>query len=186
MGYLWSRQVETFLGESLRASGLQLSPARREWAEPLEPMLGLDAKFLYSETRTTHMHTLKVARVRHVGARRAAISYDEVVELLGHRLDRLPPFRRRAVPVPLGLGHPVWVEDPDFDLRGMSPAAGSLEPGGDRELAAVVADVAGRPLPRDRPLWEIVVVEGWPATGSPSWPRCTTPWPTVPPRSHSC
>src|ERR1039458_9207297 len=134
-------------------------------------MVGLDAKFLYSETAATHMHTLKVA-VFDMSGIPGGYSYDEIVELFGHRLSRLPSFRRRAVPVPLGLGLPVWVEDPSFDLRrhvtrrqaaepGAPPPRGqAAEPGSDRELAAVVADVAGRPLPRDHPLWEIVVVEG--------------------------
>jgi len=122
-------------------------------------MVGLDAKFLYSETRATHMHTLKVA-VFDMSALPGGYSYDEIVELFGHRLDRLPPFRRRAVPIPLGLGHPVWVEDPDFDLQRHISRRQAAEPGGERELAAVVADVASRQLPRDRPLWEIVVVDG--------------------------
>jgi WS/DGAT/MGAT family acyltransferase len=122
-------------------------------------MVGLDAKFLYSETRTTHMHTLKVA-VFDMSGLTDGYSYDEIVELFGHRLNRLPPFRRRAVSVPWGLGHPVWVEDPAFDLRRHITSRRATEPGGDRELAAVVADVASRRLPRDRPLWEIVVVDG--------------------------
>lgn len=125
----------------------------------MEPMVGLDAKFLYSETPTAHMHTLKVA-VFDVSALPENLSYDEIIELFGRRLHRLPSFRRRAVPVPLGLGHPVWVEDPDFDLRRHVTRRRAAAPGGDRELAAVVADVASRPLPRNRPLWEIVVVEG--------------------------
>src|ERR1019366_3952844 len=125
----------------------------------MEPMVGLDAKFLYSETRTTHMHTLKVA-VFDMSGVPGGWTYDEVVELFGQRLNRLATFRRRAVPVPLGLGHPVWVEDPDFDLSRHITRRRVTEPGGDRELAAVVADVASRPLHRDRPLWEIVVVEG--------------------------
>jgi len=122
-------------------------------------MVGLDAKFLYSETASTHMHTLKVA-VFDMSKVPGGFSYDEITELLGHRLNRLPPFRRRAVPVPWGLGHPVWVEDPDFDLKRHMTRRRAAEPGDDHALAAVVADVAGRPLPRDRPLWEIVVVEG--------------------------
>ncbi len=121
--------------------------------------MGLDAKFLYSETRTTHMHTLKVA-VFDMSGLPDGYSYDEIVELFGQRLNRLPPFRRRAVSVPWGLGHPVWVEDPAFDLRRHITRRRATEPGGDRELAAVVADVASRQLPRDRPLWEIVVVDG--------------------------
>ncbi|MDE3085656.1 MAG: wax ester/triacylglycerol synthase family O-acyltransferase, partial [Acidobacteriota bacterium] len=128
------------------------------WVE-VEPMRGLDAKFLYSETPTAHMHTLKVA-VFDTAAAPGGVSVDQVRALLGRRLDRLPPLRRRAVPVPLGLGHPVWVEDPDFDLDRHVSSRRVAPPGGDRELAAVVAEVAGRPLRRDRPLWEVVVVEG--------------------------
>jgi WS/DGAT/MGAT family acyltransferase len=122
-------------------------------------MVGLDAKFLYSETASTHMHTLKVA-VFDMSKVTGGYSYDEITDLLERRLNRLPPFRRRAVPVPWGLGHPVWVEDPDFDLKRHITRRRAGEPGDDHALAAVVADVAGRSLPRDRPLWEIVVVEG--------------------------
>ena len=125
----------------------------------MEQMVGLDAKFLYSETPTAHMHTLKVA-VFDVSGVPGGVRYEDVVGLLGRRLDRLPPFRRRAVAVPLALGHPVWVEDPDFDIRRHVPRRHVAAPGGRRELAALVADVAGSPLARDRPLWEVVVVEG--------------------------
>jgi diacylglycerol O-acyltransferase / wax synthase len=125
----------------------------------MEPMLGLDAKFLYSETPTAHMHTLKVA-VFDVADVPGGIPFDEVVAHLEHRLDRLPPFRRRVVTVPLSLGHPVWIEDPDFDPRRHVHRRTADPPGGERELAALVAEIAGRPLPRDRPLWDITVVEG--------------------------
>ena len=122
-------------------------------------MRGIDAKFLYSETATAHMHTLKVVVVD-ASSVPGGLSFEEIVAHLDRRLDRLPPFRRRAVPVPLSLGHPVWVEDPDFDLRRHVRRRRVDPPGGDRELAALVADVAASPLRRDRPLWEIVVADG--------------------------
>ncbi|MGH9122814.1 MAG: wax ester/triacylglycerol synthase domain-containing protein, partial [Acidimicrobiales bacterium] len=122
-------------------------------------MLGLDAKFLYSETPTAHMHTLKIA-VFDVADVPGGIPFGEVVDHLEHRLDRLPPLRRRVVPVPLALGHPVWIEDPAFDLRRHVHRRAVEAPGGDRELAALVAEIAGQPLLRDRPLWEITIVEG--------------------------
>lgn len=125
----------------------------------MEPMLGLDAKFLYSETPTAHMHTLKIAVFDVVGVE-GGITYEEVVTHLGRRLDRLPPLRRRVVPVPFELGHPVWIEDPDFDLRRHVHRRIAEPPGGERELASLIAEIAGRPLPRDRPLWEVTVVEG--------------------------
>jgi diacylglycerol O-acyltransferase len=125
----------------------------------MEPMVGIDAKFLYSETPTGHMHTIKVA-IFDMSGLPAGVPYETLVEALGQQLGRLEAFRRRAVPVPMGLGHPVWVEDPDFDLSHHVSLRHAPAPGGDRELAAIVADIAGHPLRRDRPLWELVFVEG--------------------------
>jgi len=67
-----------------------------------------------------------------------------------------------VVAVPLGLGHPVWVEDPDFDLARHVGRTVLDPPGDDRALAATIAEFAGTPLPRDRPLWAVRVVEGLP------------------------
>ena len=125
----------------------------------METMSGLDAKFLYSETPTAHMHTVKVA-VSDTSAIEGGFSFDTLSEVMGQLLVRLPPFRRRVVPVPLGLGHPVWVEDPDFDLARHLDRVVLEPPGDDRALAATIADFAGTALPRDRPLWAIRVVEG--------------------------
>ncbi len=62
--------------------------------------------------------------------------------------------------MPFGLHVPVWIEDPDFDLDYHLRRAALPAPGGAAELAAFVADVAGRPLDRRHPLWEAYVVEG--------------------------
>jgi WS/DGAT/MGAT family acyltransferase len=122
-------------------------------------MNGLDAKFLYSETRTAHMHTIKVVilDVSEMGER---YSYDRLLGVLESQLDRLPLFRRRIVTVPLGLGHPVWVEDPDFDLKNHVNRAVVAAPGDQRELAALVGGFASTALDRSRPLWDLLVVEG--------------------------
>ena len=125
----------------------------------METMAGLDAKLLYSETRTAHMHTMKVA-VSDVSGLPEGFSFDTLAEVLGQLLVRLPPFRRRPVPVPWGLGHPVWVEDPEFDLARHLDRVVLGGRGDDRALAAAVAEFAATPLPRDRPLWAIRVVEG--------------------------
>src|ERR1039458_2927804 len=100
----------------------------------METMTGLDAKFLYSETPTAHMHTVKVV-VSDVSALKGEFSFDTLIEILADQLVRLPPFRRRVVPVPWGVGHPVWVEDPEFDLRRHLSRGGLDHPGRDRQLA---------------------------------------------------
>jgi diacylglycerol O-acyltransferase len=125
----------------------------------METMSGLDAKFLYSETSTAHMHTIKVA-VSDVSSLPDAFSFATLTQVLGQLLVQLPPFRRRIVAVPFGLGHPVWVEDPDFDLARHLDRVVLDPPGDDRSLAAAIGAFAGTPLPRDRPLWAIRVVEG--------------------------
>ena len=122
-------------------------------------MNGLDAKFLYSETPTAHMHTVKVV-VTNVSDVDEGFSYDTLVEVLEQQIGRLPPFRRRVVPVPWGLGHPVWVEDPGFDLRCHVGRRVLDQPGDQRQLAAAVGEFSGSPLSRDRPLWEMLVIEG--------------------------
>ncbi len=122
-------------------------------------MTGLDAKFLYSETPTTHMHTIKVV-VSDVSAVEGGFSYEALTEVLRQLLVRLPPFRRRVVPVPWGLGHPVWVEDPEFELSRHLRRSRLSAPGSDHQLAAAIAGFASTQLPRDRPLWELLVVEG--------------------------
>ena len=125
----------------------------------MEVMTGLDARFLYSETPTAHMHTIKVA-VSDTSQMSGGFHYDTFVDVIGQLLIRLPPFRRRAVPVPWGLGHPVWIQDPNFELTHHIRRHTLDGSAGDRELAAVVAEFASTPLRRDRPLWELLAVEG--------------------------
>jgi diacylglycerol O-acyltransferase len=125
----------------------------------VERLTGLDAGFLYMETPTLHMHTLKISVVDPSDVP-GGYSFRRFKDVLEQRLHLLPPFRRRLVEVPLRLHHPVWIEDPDFDLTQHVRRVGCPAPGGMREFAELVSDIASRQLPRDRPLWEIWVVEG--------------------------
>jgi WS/DGAT/MGAT family acyltransferase len=120
---------------------------------------GLDAGFLYMETPTLHMHTLKISVVDPATVP-GGYSFDKVNETLSERLHLLPMFRRRIVDVPYGLHHPLWIEDGSFDMANHLRRIDAPAPGGLRDLAAVCSDVASRPLDRTRPLWELWVVEG--------------------------
>jgi diacylglycerol O-acyltransferase len=125
----------------------------------MERLTGQDAAFLYNETPDQHMHTLKVA-VIDPSTMPGEYSFALVREILAARLDLVPPFRRRVVEVPGRLHHPLWVEDPDFDIDRHLHRIAAPAPGGRDELDALVSDIAGIPLDRRRPLWEIYVVEG--------------------------
>lgn len=122
-------------------------------------LTGLDATFLSLETPANHMHVSSTA-IYDAGSAPDGWSFDLMVELVRSRLHLLPPFRWRLVEVPLQLHHPVWIEDPDFDLEYHIRRAALPAPGGDRELAEFAADVISRPLDRTHPLWEMYMVEG--------------------------
>lgn len=125
----------------------------------MKVMSGLDARFLYSSTPTVHMHTMKVVVVD-VGGRSDPLTDDLLSSILEDRLNRMPMLRRRIVPVLGGLGNPVVIDDPDFVLARHLKVR-TLEPPGDQaRLDAVIAEIAGIALPRDRPLWEMTVVQG--------------------------
>jgi WS/DGAT/MGAT family acyltransferase len=130
---------------------------------PVERLGGLDAAFLSMETATMHMHVAAVLVLEPPAHRQhepVASHVERMRTIVDERLHLVPLLRRRALRVPFGLHHPVWVDDPAFDLdfhfqRGSLPA-----PGGPAELATYVAGILGRPLDKDRPLWEMHVVEG--------------------------
>jgi len=124
-----------------------------------QPLSGMDAGFLYMEAPTLHMHTLKVALMAPTGTQ-DDVSFDGFRHSLESRLDRLPSFRQRLLEIPFGLGHPVWVDDESFDLARHLAHRTAAAPGGTRELNAIVSEIASKPLPRDRPLWEITMVDG--------------------------
>ena len=120
-------------------------------------LTGLDASFLYLETPNNHMHVAGTY-VFDPSEVPGGYSFDRVKELIRNRLHKLPPFRWRLVEVPFGLHHPIWIEDPDFDLDYHVRRAALPSPGGKIELAEFAADVMSRQLDRRRPLWEIHIV----------------------------
>jgi WS/DGAT/MGAT family acyltransferase len=125
----------------------------------MERLTGLDAGFLYMETPTQHMHTLKIA-ILDPSTVPSGYRFERVKEVLAARLHLLPPFRRRLVDVPFNLHHPVWIEDPDFDLDYHVRRVAVPAPGGQEELDELISQIASHQLDRRHPLWEVWVVEG--------------------------
>ncbi len=70
-----------------------------------------------------------------------------------------PSLRRRVRLVPLELDDPWWIEDPHFDLdyhiRHLA-VPGASDP---RALEQLLARLHERPLDRNRPLWELYLIE---------------------------
>ncbi len=115
-----------------------------------ERLTGLDASFLYMETPTLHMH-VAMAAVFDPSTVPGGYSFRRIRQLINDRIPLAPVFQRRLVEVPMRLGHPVWVDDPEFDIDNHLRRAALPSPGGMRELGDFAADVISRQLHRDRP-----------------------------------
>ena len=125
----------------------------------MERLTGLDAAFLYLENPTNHMH-VAMTMVLDPSTVPGGYTFESVKEFIRGRLHLVPPFRRRLVEVPFNLAHPVWIEDPDFDLDFHIRRVACPAPGGRRELGEMAGQIASTPLDRSRPLWELWVIEG--------------------------
>ena len=123
-------------------------------------LTGLDAAFLYLETPTNHMHVGGVLVLDPSTTPSGSLTREDMARFMEPRLHLAAPFRRRLAWVPFNLDHPVWIEDPDFDLDLHVRRAALPSPGGMAELAEFAGDVMGRPIDRNHPLWELWVVEG--------------------------
>ncbi|HXQ61534.1 MAG TPA: wax ester/triacylglycerol synthase family O-acyltransferase [Acidimicrobiales bacterium] len=125
----------------------------------MEQLGGLDAAFLYCETPTMHLHVcglilLDPSTMPH------GYSYERIRSMAFERLPKIPSVRQKLAKVPFNLGRPFWVDDPDLDIDRHLHRVVLEPPGDERALADIVGDIASWPLRRDRPLWELWVIEG--------------------------
>jgi WS/DGAT/MGAT family acyltransferase len=75
------------------------------------------------------------------------------------RLPRAPVLRRLLQPAPFGIGHPLWSELPEVDLRRHVRRRRLPRDGGKARLDALIGKLHAETLPRGLPLWQFVVIE---------------------------
>lgn len=112
------------------------------------------------ETPRVHMHTLKVAVLDLPAQQGEPDVFDLVRVAMESKLHLVPRMRMRPVEVPGGLHHPVWLNDPTFDIKRHLHRASIAAPGGHRQMDDAIGAIASTQLPRDRPLWETWLLEG--------------------------
>ena len=123
-----------------------------KWFERLNT---LDALFLELEDRTTHMHVGAVAEFEGKPP-----PYRDLLALIDARLDQVPRYRQRVVFVPFRQGRPVWIDESQFDLEYHVRHTALPAPGGEEELKRLAGRLFSQALDRDKPLWEMWLVEG--------------------------
>ena len=125
----------------------------------MKQLSGMDSVFLNIETADAPMHIGGVT-ILDLAHAPPGFGFETVRQRIAERLHLLPSFRRRLVSMPLNLVPPFWIEDPDFRFDQHVRKLQLKAPGRDLQLAALVAELAGTALPRDRPLWAFYYVEG--------------------------
>ncbi|MCI0635545.1 MAG: wax ester/triacylglycerol synthase family O-acyltransferase, partial [Actinobacteria bacterium] len=121
----------------------------------------LDVQFLLLEQPSVHFHVAGLS-VLDPSTRPGGPDgfFEDLKRLFLDRQHLIPRFRQKVMPVPLGAGRPVWVDDPDFDLDFHFRKGAVPKPGGKKELADYVQRIHSRPLDRSKSLWEIYYIEG--------------------------
>jgi diacylglycerol O-acyltransferase / wax synthase len=120
----------------------------------------LDAQFLHVESTTTVGHVGGLLVLDPSGAPGGELTLSALRAVLEPRLHLAAPLRQRLVEVPLGLGRPFWVDDPEFDLEFHLREVALPLPGDAQQLGEQVARIHARPLDRTRPLWEMYLIHG--------------------------
>lgn len=126
----------------------------------MRQLTGLDASFLYMETPNAPMHIAGLGIYDQSTAPGGKLRFKEIVDNIHRRILELPTMTQRLVKVPFDMDHPYWVTDGTFDPEFHIRHIALPKPGDWRQLCIQVSRINARPLDRDRPLWEIYIIEG--------------------------
>jgi diacylglycerol O-acyltransferase len=118
-------------------------------------LTALDSSFLHLEdNQPSHMHVASVAIFEGPAPR-----YEELVDGIAARLHLVPRYRQKLAFIPFSQGRPRWVDDPTFNISYHVRATALPPPGGEEQLRALAGRVLSQRLDRDKPLWEVWLVE---------------------------
>lgn len=113
--------------------------------------------FVVGETDAWHM---QVGAVVVLEPPPQGLRHDRFKSFITRRLHLAPQAQWRLEGMPFGLDAPVFVDDPEFDIDRHLRFATLDDPAGPAQLGELVGAIAGTKLPRDRPLWELWLVDG--------------------------
>lgn len=126
----------------------------------MQQLSGQDAMFLHAELDGLPQHIGLVSIYDQSMAPNGKVRFKQILNMLESRAHLSPIFRRTLSFVPYNLGRPYWIEDPDFDMEYHVRHIALPKPGDWRQLCILTARIHSQPLRRDKPMWEIYVIEG--------------------------
>ncbi len=126
-----------------------------------ERLSGLDSSFLLMENRTMPMHVSATLLFDGTNLLRpdGGLDFPRIRDYIASRLHLVPRYRQRLAFTPIE-GHPVWIDDDQFDLDYHLRHSALPKPGNESALQELSSRIMSQPLDRSRPLWEMWLVEG--------------------------
>jgi diacylglycerol O-acyltransferase / wax synthase len=115
---------------------------------------GADAAFLYLERKEIPLH------IACVSVFDEPIPFDQFLAKVDSKLHLIPRYRQIAVAPPYYIGHPTWEWDPHFDIANHVFRVRLDPPGGETQLSELAGRILSQVMDRNKPLWDIHVVEG--------------------------
>jgi diacylglycerol O-acyltransferase / wax synthase len=121
----------------------------------LDRLTATDASFLHQEGRNSHMHIGGVLMFEG-----PTPPFANFLEHVRGRLHLVPRYRQKLATPPFDSGRPLWVDDTTFNIEFHVRNSALPAPGTEAQLLQMAARIASQPLDRNRPLWEMWLVEG--------------------------
>ena len=122
---------------------------------------GQDASFLAFEGPTTPMNVggASIFEAQSLMTPEGGIDIERIKHYVASQMHLIPRYRQRLAYIPVE-GQAVWVDDERFNLDYHVRHVALPRPGDDQQLKRLAADILSRPLDRQRPLWELWIIEG--------------------------
>jgi diacylglycerol O-acyltransferase / wax synthase len=120
-------------------------------------LTALEAAFLDVERTGLPMHVAGLVLFEPMAGR--PVTMRDLERLLASRLPRLPRFRQRVAGGLFGTGR-GWMDGEGFELDAHLFHHRLPAPGSRSQLTALCARIHAETLPRDRPLWQMHLVDG--------------------------
>ena len=134
-------------------------PTRAQRLDRLSP---LDVSNLRVEDHGLPMHVAALAILEGTPllGDSGQVRLDVVREHLERRMYLAPRLRQVLHRPAFGLGPPLWVDDPRFDIREHVQTRAIPAPGDEEALLKVCSELNEPPIDRSRPLWEVKLLTG--------------------------
>lgn len=120
----------------------------------------LDSSFILLETPGTSMNIGAIIELEAAKKENPEKRFAHLRDHVASRLHEIPVLRQRVVRAPFDMTWPILVPDEKFDIDRHVIRVVLPSPGSAAQFDAFVSEFLSRPLSPQRPLWQLLVIEG--------------------------